>query len=134
MTEVPKLILCMEDDEDDCFWIRQATREVDPLAVFVHKPNGKEGLEFLQKQKIEGEYPCIILLDINMPVMGGRQTLAAIKNDPELRNIPVVVFTTSNNKDDQNFCETYGADMITKPSKFPEYKKKIAQVVLSRCR
>ena len=133
MSDLQKLILCIEDDEDDMFWIQEATKDVEPNAVFVHKANGKEALDFLELQKLYKDFPCIILLDINMPVMNGKQTLAAIKQDEELNNIPVVVFTTSDNKADQLFCEHYGAEMITKPSHFTELKKKIGQVVMARC-
>src|SRR3712207_7852078 len=62
-------------------WIEEATREIDPGFLFVHKPNGREGLAFLEKLKEYKDYPCLILMDINMPVMDGKQTLAAIRKD-----------------------------------------------------
>lgn len=133
MQEVTKLLLCIEDDLEDCNWIEEAITEIQVQLVFVHKSNGKEGMTFLNSQKQFGDFPCLILLDINMPIMDGKQMLAAIKNDPLLKDIPVVVFTTSNSKADQLYCERYGAELITKPQKVPELKRKVQQVVMARC-
>jgi len=133
MTTNPKLLLCIEDDDDDRILIEEAASEVDPDLVFIHKWNGKEGMAFLQKQKEFSDYPCLILMDLNMPVMNGKEALARIKNDPDLKKIPVVVFSTSSNKGDHNYCEQYGAELITKPIKMEELKRKIQQVVIARC-
>src|SRR5215212_8251353 len=133
MSDQPKLLLCVEDDEDDCAWIEEAAVEIDSQLVFVSKSNGKEALRFLTRQKEQNYLPCLILLDINMPVMDGRQMLTALKKDEIFKNIPVVVFTTSASKADQLFCDHYGVEMITKPNRIPELKKSIRHLVLSRC-
>jgi CheY-like chemotaxis protein len=133
MSELPKLLLCIEDDEDDRAFIEEAATEADPKLIFVAKVNGREAMMFLNRQKEQDQLPCLILLDINMPLMNGRETLIAIKKDPALKNIPVVVFTTSSNKADEIFCEQYGADMVTKPVRPLELKRVIEHVVLSRC-
>jgi CheY-like chemotaxis protein len=133
MPKFPKLLLCIEDDEDDRISIEEAATETDPKLVFVAKPNGREALTFLNHQKEQHQLPCLILLDINMPVMNGKETLVAIKKDPVLKDIPIIVFTTSSSKLDQLFCEQYGADMVTKPLRQYDLKRVIEQVVLSRC-
>ena len=133
MSGSPKLLLCIEDDEEDCIWIEEAACEMDPHLVFVTKPNGKEALMFLNRQKEQNYLPCLILLDINLPVMNGRDTLVAIKKDPVLKSIPIVVFTSSNSRADQFFCEQYGADLIAKPQRVAELKRKIQQLVIARC-
>ena len=133
MSDTKKLLLCVEDDQDDRHWIEEAAIETLPKLDFVSKQNGEEALKYLQHQKEKNYLPCLILLDINMPVMNGRETLLALKKDPSLKNIPVIVFTTSNNKADHAFCSQHGADVITKPPRVAELKRKIQQVVLSRC-
>jgi CheY-like chemotaxis protein len=133
MSEAPKLFLCIEDDEDDYTFIEEAAAEIDPRLVFVNKPDGREALMFLHRQKAHNRLPCLILLDINMPVMDGKETLAAIKADPELGQIPLIVFSTSTNMEDRLFCEKYGAELITKPQKLAEFKKVVQHIVLSRC-
>jgi len=133
MNTTDKLLLCVEDDHDDSLWIGEISAEVDPKIVFVAKPNGRDALLFLDHQKEQNHLPCLILLDLNMPLMDGKETLLAIKKDPELREIPVVVFTTSSSKKDELFCEKHGAEMITKPQSFPGFKRTIKHLVLSRC-
>ncbi len=133
MSTTPRLLLCIEDDEDDSLWIEEAAREVDPGLLFVNKRNGRDALTFLNRQKQEHYLPCLILLDINMPVMNGRETLAAIKNDPVFTKIPVIVFSTSLHLTDVQFCERYGVELITKPHRITEFKRKIQHIVLSRC-
>jgi CheY-like chemotaxis protein len=66
-------------------------------------PNGRKVLDFLQELD-EDDYPCLIIMDMNMPVLDGRETLASIKTDERYQSIPVVVFTTSDSQVDQSFC------------------------------
>jgi CheY-like chemotaxis protein len=133
MSTTPRLLLCIEDDEDDSLWIEEAALEVDPQLIFVNKPNGRDALYFLNRQKEQHYLPCLILLDINMPVMNGKETLAAIKRDPAFNKIPVIVFSTSFHITDVHFCEQHGVELITKPDKVKEFKRKIQHIVLSRC-
>ena len=90
-------ILLVEDNEDDVILTRLAFKEAK-LAVRLHDvPNGEDCMAFLRKQ---GQYaaaptPDIILLDLNMPRMDGREVLAEISRDENLRHLPVVILTTS---------------------------------------
>ena len=96
----PKPILLVEDDKIDAANVRRAF-ERNGIANTLHiVGDGKEALAFLRR---EGEYggpkpaprPCVILLDIGMPVMDGIEFLREAKADADLRSIPVVVLTTS---------------------------------------
>lgn len=133
MPESYKLLLCVEDDLDDCAWIQEAAAEVDPKLEFAHKQNGQEALQFLQELKERNTLPCLILLDINMPILDGKETLKMLKKDRELRDIPVVVFTTSANIDDRLFFQKYNVEVVTKPSGLEHFHKVIEHIVLSRC-
>jgi CheY-like chemotaxis protein len=118
------VILLADDDEDD----RVMTREALATAR-VHNELRcvSDGVELLDYLKRRGRYateeaprPTLILLDLNMPRMDGREALAAIRNDPELKAIPVVVLTTS--KAEADVLETYELGVnsfITKPVTFP---------------
>jgi CheY-like chemotaxis protein len=121
----PLTVLVADDDDDDRGVIRKAWREnVNNSLRFVE--DGQELTEYLNHS---GRYsdpasaprPCIILLDLNMPKKDGREVLEEIKASPELRSIPVVVFTSSQAEDDIRKCYDNGANSyITKPATFRE--------------
>lgn len=117
-------ILMVEDNEDDY----EATTKAFELAHIANAvqwcKNGKDALDYL---KHEGKYagapaaalPALILLDLNMPGLDGRKTLALIKQDPRLRKIPVVILTTSADENDIEKCYALGASSyIQKPVDF----------------
>jgi len=76
--------------------------------------------------------PCLIILDMNMPGLDGRETLIRIKQSSLLQKIPVVVFTTSSRKIDQDFAKKWGADFITKPVKFSDLEG-LVKTFVDRC-
>ena len=112
-------ILLVEDDRVDAMMVKRAFKDLNITNLLVHTPNGKEAFEYLTGEG--NERPCIILLDLNMPRMNGIELLKIIKADDELKKIPVVVLTTS--EDTQDKVETFGlsvAGYIVKPA---DYKK-----------
>ena len=87
--------------------------------------NGKEGLE-----KAIGEKPDLILLDINMPVMNGREMLERLRNHPDLKDTPVIMLTALCEAQDIATVSSYGiSDYITKPFDFTELMEKIANAL-----
>jgi CheY-like chemotaxis protein len=93
-----KPILLVEDDQVDVMTTRRALKELhvaNPLAVC---ENGELAIGWLHAA---AELPCIILLDLNMPIMNGIEFLRSVKADPHLRRIPVVVLTTSEEQEDK---------------------------------
>jgi two-component system response regulator len=120
----PITILLADDDEDDRLMTRDALRDArlhNPLRTVI------DGVELMEYLRREGQYadpkesprPGMILLDLNMPRMDGREALGAIKNDPELRSIPVVVLTTSKAEEDVVRSYDLGVNsFITKPVTF----------------
>ncbi len=117
------MILMAEDDEEDRLMTQEALAEVNTVNELRFVVDGEDLMDYLHQRGEHGadaRRPAIILLDLNMPRKDGREALAEIKSDPELRHIPVVVFTTS--KDDHDIVSTYGLganSYITKPSRFP---------------
>ena len=119
----PITILMADDDDEDCAFARDALAE-SRLANDLHVvSDGAEALDFL---RATGAYaaappprPDLILLDLNMPKLDGRQVLAELKADPALRAIPVVVLTTSRAEEDIFWSYDLGASsFITKPVTF----------------
>lgn len=94
-----KPILLVEDDRVDTMTVTRALKEIDVKNQVVHRENGEEALNYLKDAT--GDKPCIILLDLNMPIMNGIEFLRAVKNTETLRLIPVVVLTTSDEPQDK---------------------------------
>ena len=120
----PITILLADDDEDDRMMTRDALRDARLHNDLRFVIDGVDLMDYLRRR---GRYadpalsprPGMILLDLNMPRMDGREALAEIKGDPELRSIPVVVLTTS--KAEEDIVRTYDLGVnsfITKPVTF----------------
>lgn len=120
-TAQPIHILVADDDQDDCLMMREAFKEnrVSNPLHFVH--DGEALLDYLQRRppyddEVRYPLPGLILLDLNMPRMDGREALQAIKSDAQLRGIPVVVLTTSSAEEDiVRSYNTGGNSFISKP-------------------
>jgi len=112
-------ILWADDDPDDLMLIREVLVDNHHQHDFVEVNNGKEVLSFLNDAAKHNNLPCLIVLDMNMPILSGRDTLAILKSKEEFCSIPIVIFTTSSSEMDRMFCNKYGVEMMTKP---PEYK------------
>ncbi|OFZ31080.1 MAG: two-component system response regulator [Bdellovibrionales bacterium RIFCSPHIGHO2_01_FULL_40_29] len=122
ITKNPVPILVADDDLDDCQMIKEALQESRLLNEihFVH--DGEQLLKYLQFENLkEFPIPGLILLDLNMPKKDGREALKEIKSNPKLRQIPVVVLTTS--KAEEDILRTYNLGVnsfITKPIAFKD--------------
>jgi two-component system response regulator len=126
-------ILIADDDPDDRMLMKEAFLENNVTNVLKFVENGVELLDFLHKRgKFSGEEtfrPGLILLDLNMPKMDGREALKRIKSDPDLKRIPVVVLSTS--KAEEDIIRSYDLGVnsfISKPSKFSDLVKVARQI------
>lgn len=99
MKETCKAILLVEDDQVDAMTVRRALKELHVTNPLEHVENGEDALTFLRDAtKVR---PCLILLDLNMPIMNGIEFLQEVKTDAELMCIPIVVLTTSDEQKDK---------------------------------
>src|SRR5579872_1813586 len=123
--KIPISILVCDDDEDDRMLTQQALEDAHISNTVRFVQDGEELLDYLfQRGAYGGESglaprPGLILLDLNMPKLDGREALKAIKEDPSLRDIPVVVLTTS--RLDEDVAKSYKLGVnsfITKPVTF----------------
>lgn len=111
-------ILWADDDYDDLQMVQEIMVQTRRDYEIVEVHNGKEALEYLRNAHKNSDLPCLIILDINMPVLDGKETLSIIKNTKEYQEIPVVVFSTSESELDKTFCRKHHTEMITKPPTF----------------
>jgi CheY-like chemotaxis protein len=126
-----RIVLCVDDDPDDRELIRNAIFRVDPSYTVAHATNGKEALQYLTRADIT-DLPCLVILDINMPVMDGKQTLVEIKRNDKWNELPVVVFSTSAHPSDLLFCQQFGVELVTKPANFNQITME-AERLLQHC-
>jgi CheY-like chemotaxis protein len=117
-------VLLIEDNPADACLIKEACSGFAIKNEVAHVDNGIRALDYLYKR---GEYgdsktPNLIILDLNLPIKNGREVLKEIKNDDNLKLIPVIVLTTSS--DSEDICESYrqhASVYLTKPSNFDEF-------------
>lgn len=133
MNAYQKTILYVDDDQDDLALFRQAVKKINSDHQIVEAFDGIHALAMLKQMTETGELPCLIVLDINMPRMDGKQTLMAIQKDNTLSSIPVVLFSTSSSALDKTFCEAKHVELVTKPFEL-EALSRTASRLLSYCK
>lgn len=122
------VILYAEDDPDDRELLRESLSSRGFHYDIVETANGREALLYLRSTKGKQNPPALILLDLNMPVLSGRETLAIIKSETDTDTIPVLVFTTSSSPLDNEFCKKFDVQMLTKPSTPEELELVIGKI------
>lgn len=132
MSKREAITILMADDDDDDFLLTKKALDESKLANrLVRVEDGEELLEYLRGEgryeNVEVYRPGMILLDLNMPRKDGRETLKELKLDPKLKDIPVVIFTTS--KADEDVVRSYqlgSNSFISKPVTFDKLVKVIS--------
>jgi CheY-like chemotaxis protein len=124
-------VLLVEDDPGDVLMTQEAFADNHASNVLHVVSDGVSAMDFLHKR---GEYaqaptPDLILLDLNLPRMDGREVLAAVKGDPVLRQIPIVVLTTSDAETDvRRSYELHANAFVTKPVEFNRFVEVVRQI------
>ena len=127
----PIEVLLIEDDPGDVLMTRDAFEEYKLRNTLHVVTNGVDAMLFLRKEApyTESPTPDLILLDLNLPRMDGREVLAAIKVDEELRRIPVVVLTTSDTEEDVlRSYHLHANAYVAKPVDFEQFVQAVRQV------
>jgi CheY-like chemotaxis protein len=120
-------VLLIEDDMIEVMKFNRTLSKLDIHHNIVEAKNGEDALKILQDKD---RLPDIILLDLNMPKINGIEFLTILKNDKDLKYIPTVILTTSNNRKDLLECYKIGiAGYVIKPLKFDDYVQLIKRVL-----
>lgn len=109
------IVFYADDDADDLELVQDAFDRYSNNVEVVTAKDGVQALSYLQSLNEQALTPCLIILDVNMPVLNGRDVLRKIKEIPPLASVPVVLFTTSSSSLDKEFARKYNAGFITKP-------------------
>jgi CheY-like chemotaxis protein len=124
-------ILVVDDDDADALMISEALEAAEARATVHRVSDGQEALDYLRRrgQFSEAHRPDLILLDLNMPRMDGRETLDAIKTDEALKAIPVVILTTSAAAPDIVASYQHRANAyVTKPFGLDDFEATVRQI------
>ncbi len=121
-------IFYTDDDEDDQELFQEVISDLEGNHQVYQQQHGNELLKVL---RMPPPKPDIIFLDLNMPHKNGFQVLEEMKKDARLRDIPVVIFSTSNNPEAIEKCKSLGASLyICKPGSYPDMRNMLQEVLL----
>lgn len=126
-----RIVLYADDDADDRMLLSSTFQSVAPEVMLETVSDGYKALDFLANRK--QQLPCLLILDLNMPGISGKEVMQRVKASSDFKSLPIVVFTTSANPADKADCARYGVDMITKPINLNELNL-TANKLLSYCR
>jgi CheY-like chemotaxis protein len=133
LKQKPITILMADDDPDDRLLMKKAMGHTQTPHQIQFVEDGVDLIDYLRNQgaykEIKNSKPGLILLDLNMPKMDGREALRIVKSDPELKRIPVIILTTS--KAEEDIIQTYdlGANsFICKPVRFQELVNVVLEI------
>ena len=124
-------ILLVEDSPADVLIAREALTEAKIINTVHVAEDGVEAMQFLRKEDkfVDAPRPDLILLDLNLPRKNGREVLAEVKADPELKTIPVVVLTTSSAEEDILRSYNLHANCyVVKPVEFDNFVKAVQSI------
>ena len=114
-------ILLVDDDPEDRAIIQEAMETIEAGDIIHFAENGEQALEILEQGVQTNQLPCIVVLDLNMPRLNGTETLRLIRANERLKDISVVIYSTSINPLEKEKCMRLGAnEYITKPLSYKE--------------
>jgi CheY-like chemotaxis protein len=117
MTKIPpkNLVLYADDDPDDLQLVREAFSKYASNVEVLTVNDGLEALSYLKSLPENDPTPCLVILDVNMPRLNGRETLKLLRKIDRFEDIPVILFTTSSLPVDKEFANKHNAGFISKP-------------------
>lgn len=125
------VLLYAEDDQDDFDALKGALEQETSQYRLQQAKNGTEVIAYLESHAANP--PCLIVLDLNMPVMDGKETLQWLKQQNEFKKIPTLVFTTSSREEDIKLCQSHNCTFFRKPSLYRDLLH-IVQTMLQMCK
>jgi CheY-like chemotaxis protein len=124
------VVLIVDDDHEDCELFHEAIHDIDPVIKCWTARDGRQAINLLTKELVL--LPDYIFLDINMPLMNGKETLNEIKKNTRLRDIPVIMYsTTSDTKEIQSYYKLGAHDFLIKPNNFNKLVEALSSIIIS---
>lgn len=120
------IVLAVDDDSDDLEFFFEAVRKIDDSIIVLKASNGHEALDVLENHIL---LPDFIFLDINMPMMDGDACLRQIRQNDKLKDLRVVMYSTSNNNKEIAKYKSMGAGFLVKPHQFSKLVKSLSVIL-----
>src|SRR5437868_2797773 len=113
-TSPRNIVFYADDDTDDLELVQDAFARYSKNVEVLTARDGRQALSYLQAIGEGDPTPCLVILDVNMPLVNGKEVLKKIREIDRLESVPVVLFTTSSLPQDQHFARKYNAGFVTK--------------------
>jgi CheY-like chemotaxis protein len=124
-----KTCFLIDDDEDDREVFQLALHQIDRDFIFICSDDGREAIDKLKNGELNPDY---IFLDLNMPLLSGRDCLIEIRKMSKFADVPVMMYTTSSDTNDKEECLKLGANaFITKPNKISELTEILKEILIT---
>ena len=131
-TTPKSIVVYADDDPDDIELVEDAFRQFTSNVEVITFPDGSQALSYLRSLTDADPLPCLVILDINMPVINGKEVLVRLRQIDRLVEVPVVLFTTSSMPVDRNFAVQHKAGFVTKPLGY-EQMEMITKEFINHC-
>lgn len=119
-------ILVVDDDKEDHMILQEYFSEANIADQVAFVENGVKALQYLENIADADDLPKLIVLDLNMPLLNGSQTLLQLKQNVRLKNIPVIIYSTSESENEKRKCLSFGAiDYMVKPVTMEEGQRMV---------
>jgi CheY-like chemotaxis protein len=122
-------ILVVEDDASDVYFLRRALENLEEDFVLEILADGERALQFIQNQRKGEKHPCVIVLDLHLPRHDGLEVLRALREEPVLSHIHVVVTTTIASPPEEAELRRMGADYWQKPRHLSEFEELATRLI-----
>ncbi|MGI8599008.1 MAG: response regulator [Chitinophagaceae bacterium] len=123
------IVLYADDDPDDLELVQEAFKKYSTNVDVLTATDGSQALSYLLSINDGEPTPCLIILDINMPMVSGKDVLVRLRQEQRFEATPVVLFTTSSMSLDAQFAKHYNAGFITKPLDSSQMRKITEQFI-----
>jgi CheY-like chemotaxis protein len=126
------IVLYADDDADDLMLVREALEEFANNVEVVTASDGGQAIAYLKRFERDQISPCLVILDVNMPVMNGKEVLEKMREMKSFSTTPAVLFTTSSSPVDKHTANHFNAGFITKPLNMQQMEM-IAEEFIGHC-
>lgn len=126
------IVFYADDDPDDLELVQEAFARYSNRVEVVTARDGNAALNYFSSLREDQPAPCLIILDVNMPMMNGKEVLKRLRDMLRFESVPVVLFTTSSLPQDQHFAQKYGAGFVTKPLDYTQMEL-ITELFIDHC-